>query len=131
MKNFVLATLLFLPLPAFSQQVTDFDVCTRNREVYVPGHYDRYGRYVQGHVKTDTYRVPCGSVSTWPPEPAGSAEPHPVPPRVRSRVSCDPARTLLGMTAGGGAAAAMSRGDGYKWSVPLGAVIGGVAFGCN
>lgn len=131
MKKLLLIALLVSPLPAFSQQVTNFDVCTRNREIYVPGHYDRYGRYVPGHVKTETYQIECGYVQSWPPAPAGSAEPHPVPPRNPRRVSCDPSRTLLGMVAGGGVAASMSRGDGYKWSVPLGAVIGGAAFGCN
>jgi hypothetical protein len=47
------------------------------------------------------------------------------------RSYCDPSRTFLGAILGGGVAASMSRGDGYKWSVPLGAFIGGAGFGCN
>ena len=51
--------------------------------------------------------------------------------RSYQRSSCDPSRTLLGAILGGGVAASMSQGDGYKWSVPLGAFIGGAGFGCN
>jgi len=51
--------------------------------------------------------------------------------RSYQRSYCDPSRTLLGAILGGGVAASMSQGDGYKWSVPLGAFIGGAGFGCN
>jgi hypothetical protein len=37
----------------------------------------------------------------------------------------------LGALLGGGVAASMSRGNGYYWSVPVGAAIGGAMFGCN
>lgn len=122
MKKLLLLTLLFLPLPASSQQVTDFDVCTRNREVYIPGSYNSYGQYVPGYVRTETYNVPCGY---------RSSVPAPVPAPVTPRRVCDPSRTMLGMVAGGGVGAALSRGDGRWWAIPLGAVVGGTAFGCN
>lgn len=51
--------------------------------------------------------------------------------RSYQRPYCDPSRTFLGAILGGGVAASMSRGDGYKWSVPLGAFIGGAGFGCE
>ena len=54
-----------------------------------------------------------------------------IPCRSYQRSYCDPSRTLLGAILGGGVAASMSQGDGYKWSVPLGAFIGGAGFGCN
>ena len=54
-----------------------------------------------------------------------------VPCRQSRRLYCDPSKTFLGAILGGGVAASMSRGDGYKWSVPLGAFIGGAGFGCN
>ena len=130
MKKVLLLATLLLPLPASAypryipqaDEVRNYDVCTRNREVYVPGTYDRYGRYVPGYVTTETYNVPCGYVS----QPAPIYQPAPEPPR---RV-CDPSRTLLGMAAGGGVGAALSRGEGRWWAIPLGAVVGGAAFGC-
>jgi hypothetical protein len=126
MKKLFLLTLLLLPLPTSAypryipqaDEVRNYDVCTRNREVYVPGTYDRYGRYVPGYVTTESYNVPCGGYV---------AEPVPV----RPRVVCDPSRTLLGMTLGGGVGAALSRGEGRWWAIPLGATVGGAAFGCN
>jgi len=44
---------------------------------------------------------------------------------------CRPIPTVLGALLGGGVAASMSRGDGYYWSVPVGAAIGGGLFGCT
>lgn len=78
-------------------------------KVYVPEGYDRYGNYHSGYYAER--EVPCNV-----PQP---------------RASCDPSRTFLGAILGGGVAASMSRGDGYKWSVPLGAFIGGAGLGCN
>ena len=114
MKQLILLlSLTMISVPAQSQQVTEFDECARSREVYVPGYYDRYGNYQQGYVNVERYNVSCGH--------------RPTP----SRSYCDPTRTILGGILGGGIAASMSRGDGYKWSVPVGAFIGGASFGCN
>ena len=114
MKQLILLlSLIMISVPAQSQQVTEFDECARSREVYVPGYYDRYGNYQQGYVNVERYNVSCGH--------------RPTP----SRSYCDPTRTILGGILGGGIAASMSRGDGYKWSVPVGAFIGGASFGCN
>jgi hypothetical protein len=59
LKAVLLSTLLLAPAPVMAQQVNQYDVCTQYREVYTPGHYDRYGNYVSGGVSTQTYNVPC------------------------------------------------------------------------
>ena len=112
-KLILLLSLTLISVPAQSQQVTEFDECTRSREVYVPGYYDRYGNYQQGYVNVERYNVSCGRTTSSP------------------RSYCDPTKTILGSILGGGIAASMSRGDGYRWSVPVGAFIGGASFGCN
>jgi len=120
--KYLLPVLLLLPTPAFAQQVNNYAVCTQNQEVYQPGGYDRYGNYVPGGVTVRTYNVPCNNV-----RPAnqyygngGYGERY-----------CNPTRSVLGALLGGGVAASMSRGNGYYWSVPVGAAIGGAIFGCN
>jgi hypothetical protein len=118
----ILVSLLLLPIPSFAQQVNEYDVCTRHREVYVPGYYDAYGNYVSGRVNVESYKVSCGG------EYAPRRTYNQYYPR---RIYCDPTKTALGATLGGGIAASMSRGNGYRWSVPLGAFLGGVAVGCN
>ena len=122
----ILAAVLLFPLPSFAQQVNEYDVCTRYRETYVPGYYDGHGNYVAGRVRTESYRVPCDYTSNQYDQYNQPVKREPV---VRRR-QCDPTKTALGAILGGGVAASMSRGDGYKWSVPLGAFIGGVGFGC-
>jgi len=131
-KLLLISTLLFCPVPALAQQVTDYDVCTRNREIYVPGYYDRYGNYVQGQVRSESYNVPCGPVGGYPTRPhirPNSVSDVPVGHAARPGV-CDPSRTVLGAIAGGGAGAALSRGDGRWWAIPLGAFLGGSILGC-
>ena len=120
--KYLLPALLLLPTPVFAQQVNNYAVCTQNQEVYQPGGYDRYGNYVPGGVTVQTYNVPCNNV-----RPAnqyygngGYGERY-----------CNPTRSILGALLGGGVAASMSRGNGYYWSVPVGAAIGGAMFGCN
>lgn len=136
MKN-----LLFLPLvfslfsfSAQSQQVNEYQTCTRYRETYVPGYYDSYGNYVSGSVRTQSYRVPCGPVSYQQPvqQPQYyTPAPAPAPAYYNNGVYCNPTRSALGALLGGGVAASMSQGNGYYWSVPVGAAIGGALFGCN
>jgi len=126
--------LLLLPLvaslfsvPVQAQQVTEFDVCTRVREVYVPGYYDSYGNYVSGRVNSERYRVPCNTTATVVQQPATIQQSG----YYGRGVYCNPTRSALGALLGGGVAASMSRGNGYYWSVPVGAAIGGAIFGCN
>lgn len=122
--------LLLLPLTLFSvpvqaQQVNQFAVCTQNQEVYQPGGYDAYGNYIPGGVSVQTYNVPCNSVNQgWRPT-------NQYYNNRGYRYGCRPTPTILGALLGGGVAASMSRGNGYAWSVPVGAAIGGAIFGCS
>ena len=132
MKNAIIAGLLLgmahgISVPVEAQQVNEYQTCTKYRETYVPGYYDRYGNYVSGRVNTEAYKVPCGSTSYQQPQYA----PAPPPRYSRNNVQCDPTQSALGALLGGGVAASMSRGNGYYWSVPVGAAVGGALFGCN
>lgn len=127
----LIATLFSVPVEA--QQVTEFNVCTRVREVYVPGYYDSYGNYVSGRVNSERYRVPCNPSAAVVQQPVVVQQPgYGYPGGYYGRgVYCNPTRSALGALLGGGVAASMSRGNGYYWSVPVGAAIGGAIFGCN
>ena len=105
---------MFIPVQA--QQVNTYGVCTQYREEYKPGYYDYNGNYVQGTVSTQSYQVPCNSSNY---------------NTSSKRIKCDPTQASLGALLGGGIAASMSRGNGYAWSVPIGAAVGGAIFGCN
>lgn len=116
---FFLLPLTLFSVPVQAQQVNNYAVCTQNQEVYQPGGYDQYGNYVPGGVSVQTYNVPCnGTVNQYY---GGGGY----------RGGCRPTPTILGALLGGGVAASMSRGNGYAWSVPVGAAIGGAIFGCN
>ena len=119
MIKYLLPALLLLPTPTLSQQVNQFEVCTQNQEVYQPGGYDRYGNYIPGGVTVQTYNVPCNNVNQYYGTSGYGGR------------YCNPTRSVLGALLGGGVAASMSRGNGYYWSVPVGAAIGGAIFGCN
>ena len=91
---------------------------TEYREEYVPGT-----RQNPGYIKTynETYEVPCNN---------GTAR------RVYRETTveydtndCSDGK-IAGGILGGGAAAAMSRGDGRWWAIPLGIVTGSV-IGCD
>jgi len=90
--------------------------CYRNeyREEYVPGTSQS-----PGYVKTFRERVavPC--------------ERHHAPqkPHQEDNNSCIEG-SILGGIAGGGAGAALSRGDGRYWAIPLG-IVGGALVGCQ
>jgi hypothetical protein len=122
-KLFFLSLVLSLfPVPVQAQQVNDYQICTKYREVYNPGYYDANGNYVQGNVLTQSYQVSCG--------------PGPINQQSRGndyygRRYCDPTQSVLGALLGGGVGAALSRGDGRYWAVPVGAAVGGAMFGCN
>lgn len=121
-----------------AQQVNEYLTCKKYRETYTPGFYDNYGRYVQGSVVTQEYRANCQTgAATGPANPAPYQQTQYQQPYVAPRtyynggVYCNPTRSALGALLGGGVAASMSRGNGYYWSVPVGAAIGGALFGCN
>lgn len=154
MKYFILATtLLFSSSSALAYeplgQTNEYIVCkqTNYKEVYQPGFYDEEGNYTPGYVTTQEYKVPCTNTlsqnqfygqneyrpeQTYQQRPQQRYQNRPVNrPVNRPRLNCDATSTVLGGVLGGGIAASMSRGDGYKWSVPLGAFLGGAALGCR
>lgn len=126
--------------PSFAQQVVELDECVRVKEVYVPGKYDAYGNYIPGRVESKRYRIPCSPYARngyygAPVEDVNVYNVNPAPvartAARRAAIQCDPTKTALGGVLGGGIAASMSRGNGYRWSVPVGAFLGGAAFGCR
>ena len=143
-KLLISAAILLSTIPAypsFAQQVVELDECVRVKEVYVPGRYDAYGNYVPGRVESKRYRIPCAAQYPRAAYYGGPVEdvnvynvnPAPVARTAARRraLECDPTKTALGGVLGGGVAASMSRGNGYRWSVPVGAFLGGAAFGCR
>ena len=105
------------------------EFCYEYVEEYIPGYYNKHGQYVGGYVKTDKKSVPC---QTTPPihrhRPTIIEEEHPNTGNVDDN-SCVEG-SILGGILGGGAGAAMSRGDGCWWAIPLG-VVGGSMIGCQ
>ena len=96
--------------------------CTRNeyREEYFPGTEDSPG-YVKSW--TETMEVPCGKSSS-------STVRGPRPQRETYSEECGTGNKVAGGLLGGAAGAAMSRGDGRWWAVPIGAVVGS-KIGCE
>jgi len=117
--------------PGYSNQRSCFK--TEYREEYIPGTEDN-----PGYVKSwkDTVEVPCEDVS---PDVGWRRHPSPSPsdrPYYRRHVTvyedtndCTDGKIAGGLL-GGGAAAAMSRGDGRWWAIPLGIVVGS-HIGCD
>ena len=96
--------------------------CTRNeyREEYFPGTEDSPG-YVKSW--TETMEVPCGKSYS-------STVSGPRPQRETYSEDCGTGNKVAGGLLGGAAGAAMSRGDGRWWAVPIGAVVGS-KIGCE
>ena len=91
------------------------------REEYIPGTRQRPGRVRRW---TETKRIPCKNNG-------GGRRTH-QPTTSHSNVddnSCIEG-AIIGGIAGGGAGAALSRGDGRWWAIPLG-VVGGTMVGCQ
>ena len=107
----LLTTFLFTQAPVYSQQYNVQDECYRNVEQYVPGYQTPDGRYVNGYVKRSRQSVPCGGGT------GGQYVTQSVP-------RCDRNATIFNGLVGGGIAAALSKPDAYKWSVPLGLALG-------
>ena len=106
------------------------------REEYVPGTENN-----PGYVKSwkDTIEVPCETAPTYNPDPNPNVgHQHSTRPSYRRHVTvyedvdtndCTDGK-IAGALLGGAAGAAMSRGDGRWWAIPLGAVVGSV-IGCD
>ena len=102
---------------------------TEYREEYIPGTEDN-----PGYVKSwkDTVEVPCEDSNVGWHRPRRPTE----RPYYRRHVTvyedtndCTDGK-MAGLLLGGGAGAALSRGDGRWWAIPLGAVIGS-HIGCD
>lgn len=103
MKSLLLALpIIFGSVPAYSQYYNQPQTCSYYRNVY-----DAYGNVRSVCVSNNYYYQP------------------------RPQYYCRPVNTALGALLGGGIAASMSRGNGYAWSVPVGAAIGGAVIGCR
>ena len=91
------------------------------REQYVPGTADN-----PGYIKSwnETIEVPCNGRRT-----STGTTIHRHTTVEYDTNDCSDAK-IAGALLGGGAAAAMSRGDGRWWAIPLGAVVGGT-IGCD
>ena len=92
---------------------------TEYREEYVPGTRDN-----PGYIKTynETVEVPCSNRSS-----TGTIHRHTTVEYDNN--DCTDGK-IAGALLGGGAAVAMSRGDGRWWAIPLG-VVTGSAIGCD
>ena len=104
------------------------EFCYRYKEQYVPGYYNKHGRYVGGYVKSKKERVPCWSINR-PSYPDRYEDPAPNIGGGVDDNSCVEGAVLGGIL-GGGAGAAASRGDGRWWAIPLG-IVGGSMLGCQ
>jgi hypothetical protein len=105
--------------PGYSSSST----CTRQeyREEYIPGTARSPG-YINSWY--DTVEVPCWrNRPVRPSRPIYQREPSP------DGNECIEG-SILGGILGGGAAAAISQGDGRWWAIPLG-VVGGSVIGCD
>ena len=111
--------------PSYQEGYSETTTCFREqyREEYVPGTKDSPG-YIKSW--TDTIEYPCKRTKV-----------RRTPDNIhRTRTyeeydtnDCSDGK-IAGALLGGGAAAAMSRGDGRWWAIPLGAVVGGT-IGCD
>ena len=104
------------------------EFCYRYKEQYVPGYYNKHGRYVGGYVKSKKEKVPCWSINR-PSYPDRYEDPAPNVGGGIDDNSCVEGAVLGGIL-GGGAGAAASRGDGRWWAIPLG-IVGGSMVGCQ
>ena len=135
MKIALAALLALTPVPAlageyqagYSNQRSCFK--TEYREEYIPGTENN-----PGYVKSwkDTVEVPCEDSNVgWRKHPSHSERPY-----YRRHVTvyedtndCTDGKIAGGLL-GGGLGAAISRGDGRWWAIPLGAVVGS-HIGCD
>ena len=103
------------------------EFCYKYKERYVPGYYNKYGRYVGGYVKSEKKKVSCWKINR-PSYPRRYEDPAPNVGGIDDNSCVEGA--ILGGILGGGAGAAASRGDGRWWAIPLG-VVSGSMLGCQ
>ena len=119
--------------PGYSHQRTCFK--SEYREEYIPGTEND-----PGYVKSwkETIEVPCETTPTYHPDPYPDVSRSSSRPSYRRHVTvyedvdtndCTDGK-IAGALLGGGAGAALSRGDGRWWAIPLGAVVGS-HIGCD
>ena len=120
--------------PGYSNQRSCFK--TEYREEYIPGTEDN-----PGYVKSwkDTVEVPCEDDNPnvgWHNRHRDWGENNPRRPYYRRHITvyedtndCSDGKIAGGLL-GGGLGAAISRGDGRWWAIPLGAVVGS-HIGCD
>jgi hypothetical protein len=136
MKIALAALLALTPVSAFANEYqagySHERKCfkTEYREEYIPGTEDN-----PGYVKSwkDTVEVPCKHAD---PDVGWRRTTPPERPYYRRHVTvyedtndCTDGK-IAGGILGGGAAAALSRGDGRWWAIPLGVVVGS-HIGCD
>ena len=126
LKALLLSALLFAPMPALADHKRVFreEYCYKNVERYIPGRYTDSGRYVRGRVKVTRKRVPCRRLR----HPRSDHHHYHHSSNVDDNSCIEGA--VLGGIGGAGLGAALSRGDGRLWAIPLG-IVGGSMVGCQ
>ncbi len=127
------AAVLFSATPSYaSWRHVDGTKCYTTREEYVPGRFREDGMWMRGYVVLDKYEVPCRkTTSTYGTTIYRQHDHHTHTKSSNTNNKCDSSKTTLGAIGGGGIGAALSRGNGRWWAIPLGAFIGGSSYGCN
>ena len=111
--------------PSYQEGYSETTTCFKEqyREEYVPGTKDSPG-YIKSW--TDTIEYPCRRTRVQrTPDNTHRTRTY----EEYDENDCSDGK-IAGALLGGGAAAAMSRGDGRWWAIPLGAVVGGT-IGCD
>jgi uncharacterized protein YcfJ len=122
LQSILLSALLLSPASVIAEErVFTESFCYENVERYIPGYYDSNGYYISGRLEKSRRQVRC----------SGNRHSHNVPQNTHQtdRNSCIEG-SILGGIAGGGLGAALSRGDGRWWAIPLG-IVGGSMVGCQ
>ncbi len=127
MKILLASLIALTPVSASAEDVIGWETTSKTcyretyREEYVPGTMDSPG-YVKSW--TDTIEVPCDPTTRVYRQPTRIEE-----TVYEDNNDCTDGKVAGGLL-GGGAAAAMSRGDGRWWAIPLGVVVGS-SIGCD
>ncbi len=127
MKLLLASLIALTPVSASAEDVIGWETTSKTcyretyREEYVPGTMDSPG-YVKSW--TDTIEVPCDPTTRVYRQPTRIEE-----TVYEDNNDCTDGKVAGGLL-GGGAAAAMSRGDGRWWAIPLGVVVGS-SIGCD